>query len=63
MDIHGPKDYVEQTAPSAPSAGKVRIYVDSTDGILKAVKSNGDVTALEAASAELQTVLMHQIFN
>jgi len=63
MDIHGPKDYVGQAAPSAPAADKVRIYVDTADGILKGIKPDGSITALEAATSELQTVLMHQIFN
>lgn len=39
-------DHAQITAPAAPSAGNVRVFVDSADGRLKAKNPNGDVFVL-----------------
>src|SRR6187551_2636854 len=47
----------EGTEPSAPAAGKQRLYIDSTTHLLKATNSSGTDRTIEATAASSYTLI------
>lgn len=45
------------TTPTAPPVGKYRLFVDSSDGVLKSVDSNGTVTPYNVSAEVVQDLL------
>lgn len=43
----------EIAAPATPAANKARLFVDQTDGLIKAVKDSGAIVGIESASSSL----------
>lgn len=47
-----------QNTPQSPSAGKVRVFIDSSDGALKSVDSNGNVSAYNSLTeADIESLV------
>lgn len=54
---------VEGTAPSSPSAGQQRVFIDSADHKFKRVNSSGTVTAIESTAAVSGSLIGRQIIT